>query len=153
MMAGHRYPVPARSGLLPKYWQPKLAQSTQTTVKVIHWDLFNRFTDGTATSTELWDWIETGLTYSRMAQLLAEDGVTVSTEAQAAIAEQLSIYDSVMARFKKAGRAGFSPAEYLVARAAVQSMDTIIELDRHGLGMRAAMWSSEQMPTLRKKYA
>lgn len=152
-MTARHAPAPPRPKLVPKFWQPKLPASTKMTVQVIHWDLLQRFTDGTATETELWDWIETGLTYTHMAQLLVQDGVAVSPEAQAAIAEQLATYDSVVARFKKSGRVGFSPPEYLAARAAVQSMDTIIHLDRHGAGLRAALQSSAQMPAIRKKYA
>lgn len=138
--------------VLPKFWRPKLPDSAKTTVQVIHWDLLQRFTDGSATEVELWDWVETGYTYQQMARLLQADGAPITPEAVAAIEEQVSTYDSVIQRFMRTGRPGFSGSEYLVARAAVQTMDTLIHKDRHGIGLQAALLSGPLTKKLRKKY-
>jgi hypothetical protein len=117
---------------------------------VTHWDLVNRFTDGTATQEDLWDWMETGFTYSQMIHLLAEDGLEFTDEALNAIAEQLLTYESVAARFNRTGRVGFNAQELLTARAAASVMDDLIEADRHGIAVRAALWSAEQMLKMRR---
>ena len=133
---------------LPKFFRPKLTQSQQTDAKLIHWDLIDRFTSGAATADDLWDWMETGLTYSQMMMLLAADGVEFTGEAQQALADQLLSYSSVVNRFIRTGRAGFAASELLAARAAAHVMDELIEMDRHGIAERAALWSSAQMERL-----
>lgn len=137
---------------LPKFWRPKMEPSQQLNAKLAHWDLVNRFTDGTATQTDLWDWMETGFTYSQMMRLLAEDGLELTEEAQNAIAEQLLTYENVAARFNRTGRVGFNAQELLTARAAASVMDDLIAADRHGIAVRAALWSAEQMLRVRRNY-
>lgn len=136
---------------MPKFWRPKLAPSQQLDCKVIHWDLITRFTDGTADREVLWDWMETGFTYSQLMRILAEDGVDFTVEAMQALAEQLDIYQAVAARFQSTGRVGFNGAELLIARAAAHIMDELVELDRNGAAERAAQWSTEQMRRIRER--
>lgn len=152
MIYAHRQPHQANPAQVPKFWRKKLPDSAKLNVQVIHWDLFHRFTDGSATVVELWDWVETGFTYQEMARLLLDDGVHVTTEAVAAIAEQISIYDSVIQRCKRVGRPGFSGTEYWIAHAAVQTMDSLIHKDRHGIGLKAALLSGPLMHALRKQH-
>lgn len=137
---------------LPKFWRPKMEATQQLDAKVTHWDLVSRFSDGTATQDDLWDWMETGFTYSQMMRLLVEDGLELTDEALNAIAEQLNIYESVIDRFKRTGRIGFSAQELLIARAAASVMDGLIEADRHGIAVRAALWSAGQMRAIRNSY-
>lgn len=137
---------------LPKFWRPKMEAAQQLNAKVTHWDLVNRFTDGTAKKEDLWDWMETGFTYSRMMHLLVEDGLSLTDEAMNAIAEQLLSYESVAARFHRTGRVGFNAQELLTARAAASVMDDLIDADRHGIAVSAALWSAEQMLKLRRGF-
>lgn len=141
------------NAVLPKFWRPKVSASVRTTVQIIHWDLVNRMAEGSATTEDLWDWIETGFTYSQMATLLAADGVEFDSEAMAAITAQLDIYQSVTNRLRKTGRIGFDAEELRVARAAANVMDALIELDRHGIAERAAIWSVDQMASIRRRAA
>ncbi len=138
---------------LPKFWRPKLEQSAQFQAKLTHWDLISRFTDGTANPEDLWDWMETGFTYSQMMRLLYEDGVPFTDEAMNAMSEQLLTYEGVAARFSRTGRVGFSAPELLTARAAASVMDGVIEMDRHGIATLAALWSAEQMVIIRSAHA
>lgn len=138
---------------MPKFWRLKLEDSQRLDAQIVHWDLVTRFTDGSASGVDLWDWIETGFTYSQMATLLVADGVELSEEALAAIAEQLDIYESVAARFRKTGRVGFDARELRIARAAAHVMDGLIELDRHGIAERAAHWSTTQTASIRRRVA
>lgn len=134
---------------LPKFWRPKLNVDRQTVAKVTHWDLVSRFTDGTATAQDLWDWMETGFTYSQMLYLLNQDGTDFTNEAMSALAEQLQSYEGVAARYRRTGRVGFNSAELLTARAAACVMDGLIEMDRHGIAVKAALWSATQMLKVR----
>ena len=135
---------------MPKFWQPKLDESQQLDAKVIHWDLVERFTNGTASQTDLWDWIETGFTYSQFMRLLTQDGVEITDEAAQVLADQLNIYEAVIARFRSTGRVGFNGEQLNIARAAAHVMDALVEHDRHGIAVKAAQWSLEQMAKLRR---
>ena len=147
MKTAHRNAARAKrqQAILPKFWRPVLSSEVKLDAKVIHWDLVNRISSGAATFDDLRDWIETGLTYSQMMQLLAEDGTEFTAEALDAIAGQIGIYESVIERYGRTGRVGFSGPELLTARAAACVMDGLIELDRHGIAERAAHWSIETM--------
>jgi len=139
------------TGQLPKFWQPKLVPSQCLDAKIIHWDLIDRFVSGTATPADLRDWIETGYTYSQIMRLQAEDGTGFTPEALAAMSEQLDIYASVIARFRMTGRVGFNGPELCVARAAAHVMDGLIDIDRHGIAVKAAHWSLAQMDRIERE--
>ncbi|MDH6185516.1 hypothetical protein [Polaromonas sp. CG_23.6] len=134
---------------LPKFWRPKLAPSRQILCQVIHWDLITAFTNGTATAETLWDWIETGFTYTQMMRLLIADGLDFTDDAIHAMNQQIECYEGVIARLRTTGRAGFNAQELAIARAAASVMDSLIELDRHGIADAAGRWSVEQMRALR----
>jgi hypothetical protein len=55
----------------------------------------------------------------------------------------------VIARFRMTGRVGFNGPELCVARAAAHVMDGLIDIDRHGIAVKAAHWSLEQMDRIR----
>ena len=137
------------AGRMPKFWQPKLAPSQCLDAKIIHWDLVDRFANGTATASDLWDWIETGYTYIKIMHLQVEDGTEFTPAAWDAMAAQLEIYGSVIARFRERRRVAFTGPELCVARAAAQVMDGLIDIDRHGIAVQAAHWSLQQMNKIR----
>ena len=137
--------VPKKAVPLPKFWRPKLAPPQRDLCRTIHWDLITRFTTGTADREALLDWMETGLTYHQFMRYLDMDGTPFTLEAVEAVTEQLAIYESVAARFARTGRAGFSAQELLVARAAAMVFDSLLDLDRNGLLVKAAQWSTETM--------
>lgn len=143
--------TPARQyqGQIPKFWRPKLAPSKQATCQVIHWDLITAFTSGTASVKLLWDWIETGFTYTQMMRLLVADGTDFTDDAIRAMNDQVECYEGVIARLRTTGRAGLNGQELAIARAAANVMDGLIELDRHGIADAAARWSLAQMRALR----
>ena len=153
MKTAHRNAARAKrqQATLPKFWRPALSAEVKLNAKLTHWDLLNRISSGAATFDDLRDWIETGLTYSQMMRMLVEDGTEFTTEALDAIAAQIGIYESVIARYGRTGRVGFSGPELLTARAAACVMDSLIELDRHGIAERAAHWSIETMRRMQLK--
>ncbi|OWG18316.1 hypothetical protein KDK82_1795 [Delftia sp. K82] len=135
--------------VVPKFWRAKLAPSTKLSAKVAHHDLVSRLETGTATVADLWDWIETGFTYSQMFRLLWEDGEPLTSEAEAAIAAQLNTYPAVCARFRTKKRVGLSGPELQIARQAAQVFDGLIDLDRNGIAVAAVQWSEKQMAQIR----
>lgn len=151
MKSAHRQAARAKRAELPKFWRAPLPAVKKLDCKLIHWDLVDRFANGTATKDDLWDWIETGLTYSQIMTLLAADGMTFTDEAQIAIAAQLDTYEAITARFVRTGRVGFTGPELLTARAAASVMDGLIDLDRHGIAERAAHWSVEVLGRIRRE--
>lgn len=138
---------------LPKFWRGKSTSAQMLDCRLIHWDLIDRFTAGTADRDDLWDWMETGFTYSQLMRLLAEDGTEFTPEALAAVAEQLEAYEAVSNRYARTGRVGFSAAELLTARAAAEVFDSLIGLDRNGFAEQATIWSNKQMVRIRRNAA
>lgn len=136
---------------LPKFWRPKLTASQQTECQLVHWDVIGRFTTGAADRGDLWDWVETGFTYHKLMRLLQADGTDFTPEAEAAIDDQLGIYEAVAARYARTGRAGFSASELLIARAAASVFDSLVQLDRNGLAQAAARWSIEKMAAISRE--
>lgn len=147
MKTAHRRAAHAKREL-PKFWRAPISADQVATCQLAHWDLLDRFTSGRATQGDLLDWIETGFTYSELMRLLEADGTPFTEEAKAAIAEQLETYTGVLERFRTTGRVGFNSAQLLTARAAAEVMDQLIEMDRFGFAVRAALWSNAQMARL-----
>jgi len=134
---------------MPKFWQPKLSGDQCLDAKIIHWDLITRFTDGTATKVDLWDWIETGYTYCKLIELHQADGTEFTQEAIDAVSDQVEIFDSVIRRFKTTGRVAFSGPELCIARAAAHVFDSLIDIDRNGIAVKSAKWAIQVMDQIR----
>lgn len=135
---------------LPKFWRPKISPAQVLDARIVHNDLVNRLATGTATVSDLWDWMETGFTYTQMMRMLAADGVQFTDEAMNALALQLETYGPICERLRRTGRAGLSGPELQIARQAAAVMDELIGMDRHGIAERAALWSTEQMARIRR---
>lgn len=152
MRTSHRTAAKAKrhyAGQMPKFWLPKLDESQQFECKLTHWNLFDLIRLGQADSATLWDWMETGFTYSQFMRLMVADGVEFTEEATKNIAEQLSIYGDVIDRYRRTQRIGFDGPQINIARAACYVMDELIDMDRHGIAVKAARWSLEQMAKIR----
>lgn len=134
---------------LPRFFRPKIKPADQLRAGIIHWDLVTRFVNGSATGEILWDWIETGVTYCKMMQLLMADGIAFEPAAIETINAQIESYDGIIARHLATGRAGLSGPELATARAAATVMDGLLQLDRNGIADQAGRWSQTQMRALR----
>lgn len=134
---------------LPKFWRPKLADGVKLDAKLIHHDLVRRLETGAATVDDLWDWMETGFTYSQMFRLLCADGVELTEEAEAAVAAQLDSYGPICKRLREWRKVQLTKAELETARVATQVFDGLIDLGRNGIAVAAAQWSMEQMVRIR----
>ena len=56
---------------------------------------------------------------------------------------------NVTARYRATGRVGFSGPELCIARAAAHVMDDLIDIDRHGIAVKAGQWAIVQMARIR----
>lgn len=130
---------------LPKFFRPKLDADQINSLRIAHWDNLTAFTNGTADKQILLEWMSSGFTYGHMMRLLADEGVEFTPEAEAALAGQIETYPAVVDRYRATGRVGFSPAEYLAAKAAAETMDALAEMDRHGIALRAVALSEADM--------
>ena len=132
MKTAHRSAAHAKRqylGQLPKFWKPKIDADQRLDCKLTHWTLFDSMVTGQADRSTLWEWIETGFTYSQMMRLLTEDGTDFTDEAETALVAQLAIYEDVIARYRRTGRIGFTGPQINIARAAAHVMDGLIDMD------------------------
>jgi len=148
-MNRNRRPNRQYQGQMPKFWAPKLVPSQCLDAKIIHWDLIDRFTSGTADKGDLWDWIETGYTYCKLIELHQADGTEFTSEAIEAVSNQVDIFDSVIQRYKRTGRVAFNGEEMCIARAAAHVFDSLIDIDRHGIAVKAGKWAVQVMDRIR----
>ena len=139
----------AHNKQLPKFWRPKISATQVLDARIVHNDLLTIIATGKASISDLWDWMETGFTYSQMMRLLAEDGVQFTDDAIQALLMQLETYEAICARLRRTGRPGLSGPELQIAKQAAAVMDELIDLDRHGIAVRAAQWSMDQMARIR----
>ncbi|MDR3015204.1 MAG: hypothetical protein LBV56_07165 [Delftia acidovorans] len=147
MKRHHQHRVPAQ---LPKFWRPKLAESTKLEAKLVHHDLLQTIAQGGATYAHLLDWIETGTTYSRMMWLLQQDGEPLTEEAAQAVNAQLELYEPVCARWARWGKVQLTQPEMEIALQAAQVFDQLLEIDRNGIAVEAAHWSMKEMLKFRQ---
>ena len=138
-----------RNQQLPKFWRPKISATQVLNARIVHNDLLNRLATGTASVSDCWDWMETGFTYTQMMRLLADDGVQFTDDAIQALLMQLETYEAICARLRRTGRPVLTGPELQVAKQAAAVMDELIDLDRHGIAVRAAQWSMDQMARIR----
>jgi hypothetical protein len=138
--------------LIPKFWQPKVKPEVQSTCRIIHWNNITSISKGLADEPFMWEWVECCLTYKEMMRLLIKDGVQMTPEAQAAIAEQLECWPVVVKRYRATGLVGFTGTELNIARAAAHVMDELIGLDRNGIAWAARTWSNLEMPKVKLKF-
>lgn len=148
MRTSHRRAAHAKRAEPSKFWQPAITAAKVSSCKLAHWDAFGRLTRPQATQIDLMDWVEAGLTYTELMRLLEADGTEFTPEAKAAISENNDAAVGVLDRFRTTGRIGFNSAQLLAARAAAEVMDQLIEMDRFGFAVRAALWSNAQMARL-----
>ena len=149
MRTAHRTAARAKRQIMPKWFRPKLDADQISSCKVAHLDLISRFTSGVATEQDLWDFVHTGLTYSKLMSLLEQDGEQFTEEAKSTITEHIETHDGIIERYRKTGRIGFNSDQLLSARAASEVMESLIEMDRFGFAAIATEWAMEKVLAIR----
>jgi hypothetical protein len=100
---------------------------------------------GGADETILWQWAGSVFTWSRAAEL-----TTIGIPEMAA---QLALAESVVERWRRTGRVGFSGTEYQRAKDGVAIMDELARVTPRRLAVHAANWSENRMNELTKEIA
>lgn len=136
--------------LIPKFFQPKATLSRQITTSIYHWDVISQLANGEADIETMWKWVEAALFYSEMTRRFVAEGVPVTDEAVAAIAEQLDAVYALMGRFKNTGRIELTDTELSSARAASHVMDQLIAADCYGIAWHSIKWAQAEMKKMKE---
>lgn len=135
----------------PRGLRPKLAPDQVRDLGLAHWVNVDAIASGTADADTLWQWLGGALTWWRVAKLLSSHDAVRYAEALSAMDAQCLVGESVVNRWKRTGRVGFSGFEYQVAKGAAQWMDALAEaVDRH-TAIAAAEWSEARLNELREQ--
>ena len=119
--------------LPPRGLRPRLASDQVRDLGFVHVGHLDDLAYGRADGDKLWQWLGGLLTWHRVAQKL-QRGVPEMDD-------QLALAQSVMARFGRTGRMGFSGAEYQLAKRGVMVMDQLAEQVDRATAIAAAEWS------------
>lgn len=93
---------------------------------------------GEGTEEILWQWIGGALTWAYVASTLERRNPQRYREAGAAMRDQLDVATSVVERYGRTGRVGFSGLEYQRAKEACVWMDALAEVVDQATALRAA---------------
>ncbi len=129
----------------PRGLRPKLAPDQVRDLGLAHWINVDAIASGSCDEATLWQWLGGALTWWRVATLLSAHDAVRYAEVLAAMDAQCLVGESVIARWRRTGRIGFSGTEYQTAKDAAQWMDALAEaVDRH-TAIAAAEWSEARL--------
>ena len=124
--------------LPPKGLRPKLDGEQMRDLALAHLVNLDDIASGSATSDVMWQWAESVLIWQRVAQTIGQGEPEM--DAQAEIAK------SVIERFKRTGKVGFSGPEYQEAKRGVEVMDALAAVVDRPTAVAACAWSERHMP-------
>ena len=126
----------------PRGLRPMLSRDQLTDLSLAHLVNLDDIAHGRADEGTLWQTVGGVLTWSRVADLTGQ--------LQAEMAEQLQVVTSVVDRYRRTGRVGFSGSEYQQAKRGVELMDQLAASVDRVTAIVAAEWSearTNQMQT------
>ena len=132
-----RRPVQA---LPPRGLRPRLDRGQRTDLALAHLVNLDEMVRGDATEELLWQVVEQTLVWSRVADLLQHRTDEMR--------EQLDMVTSVVQRYGRTGRVGFSGMEYQLAKAGVAVMDELAEATDKATAIQAALWAEMRVSGL-----
>lgn len=118
--------------------RPKLTKGQQRDLALAHIGNLDTIARGEANEEILWQWIGGALTWSYVASVLERRDFQRFRQAGEAMRDQLDVIESVVARFGRTGRVGFSGLEYQRAKDACEWMDALAEVVDQPTASRAA---------------
>ncbi|WP_119157456.1 hypothetical protein [Caldimonas tepidiphila] len=113
------------------------------TIRLAHTSTLDALHSGEASDATLWDWVESGLTWSRTSQLLGEGEPEMDA--------QLELMLSVLERYGRTGRITLEGGEYEAARRGVMVMDMLADRTTDVVASEAAMWSNAQLEAVKAR--
>lgn len=117
----------------PRGLEPKLTRGQQTDLSLAHLVNLDLVATGQADESLLWQLVECALTWSYVADEL---GLHVE-----AMREQLLVVASLLNRYRRTGKVGFSGLEYQQAKEGVEVMDELAAKVDKATAVQACAWS------------
>ena len=124
----------------PRGLRPKLDRSQLRDLALAHVVNLDAIARGQADATTMWHAVEAAYTWSRVAQLMQLG--------EPEMAAQLHMLESVVERYKRTGKVGFSGAEYQTAKDGVSLMDELAALVDVPTAVAAAAWSEARIDAI-----
>jgi hypothetical protein len=130
----HRRPI---APMPPRGLRPKLAPDQVRDLGLAHIVNLDAIARGQADEAILWQWIGGVLTWSKVAELI-ELG-------EPEMRAQIDLATSLVERYGRTGRIGFSGPEYQLAKAGVVLMDQLAAVTDRATATAAAEWSERRI--------
>lgn len=144
-MSRGRPPRQPRPALPPRGLRPRLTKQQLVDLGLAHLANLDALATGQADEDILWQWVGGCLTWSRVADLL---GV-----GQEEMVAQLQLVTSVVQRYGRTGRAGFTGPEYQLAKLGVAYMDDLAEIVDKPTALAAVAWSEARCNAMQDEVA
>lgn len=128
MRPRHRFTKRELIARLHRGLRPKLAKHQVQDLGLAHIGNLDTISRGEANEEILWQWVGGALTWSNVAAELEQRDPQLYREAAAAMLQQVAVVTSVVDRYRRTGRVGFSGVEYLQAKEACEWMDALAEV-------------------------
>lgn len=135
----------------PRGLRPRLAADQVRDLGLAHWSNIDALASGQANEETLLQWIGGALTWHYAAEKLHAKQPDVYAEPMVSMKRQAEVADSVVERWKRTGRIGFSGQEYQDAKDAAGWMDALAEVVDRATAIEAANWSEEGINAIAAK--
>lgn len=126
--------------LPPRGLRARMTPDTLSTLAIVHVTNLDEISRGSASEQTLWDFCGAVFTWARVAEMLQLGAVEMT--------QQLDLAASVVERYSRSGRIGFSGPEYQTAKLGVMVMDALAEAVDVDTAKLAAEWSEERLNSL-----
>lgn len=126
--------------LPPRGLRATLAHAQVQGLALAHITNLDAISRGEADASLMWQWAGGIFTWSRVAELLKQGEAEMDT--------QLRLADSVITRWERTGRVGFSGLEYQTAKSGVEVMDELARIVDCDTALAAAAWSEARINSM-----
>ncbi|MGL4575066.1 MAG: hypothetical protein ACRCV9_09790 [Burkholderiaceae bacterium] len=130
--------------LPPAGLRRKLTRAQVDDLALVHLSNLDAIAKGQGTEELLWQVVGATLTWSRVAELLHKRSASYEP-AITHMHQQIEITRSLVERYGRTGRVGFSGSEYQAARLGVDVMNALAEEVDHHTAALAAEWSERRI--------
>lgn len=129
--------------MVPKWCRPKLEQAKVNQIELIHLAHVDAIVQGIGDVDLLWDILEALLTWSDVARRLDVGAPE--------IVAQIDLYQSVLNRYQRTGKVGYSGPEYQLAVKGTVHMTLLASEVDQLTALKAAEWAEQQVAQLKVK--
>lgn len=137
----HRRPV---TPLPPRGLRPRLAPGQVRDLGLVHWSNLDALATGHGSEQLLWQVVGGVLTWSRVAEMLAERNADYTPAVQEMRA-QLELSTRLVQRYGASGRVGLTGPDYQLAKRGAAVMDELAVVVDRATAVAAADWSERRV--------